>query len=301
MARRRKDDALCPSRSSVWTADAERRWSRAFRLLLSPEESAQDTRQQEVRDGEDSGSRRAPPPTKRCWTSSRSSTSAAAVPTARRGSTPRCGRAGCAAAPADRVGCHRRRRARTTVADPTHAPAPDLVARDFAAAGPNRLWIGAITYVPTWKGWRYLAILLDAHARRVVGWALADHLRKELATEALAMALRARQPPAGLVHHTARGCQYTARDDQAIRTSRGGVASMSRATDCYDNAMAERFFATLKAERIDARPWPTRRAARQAIFAWLAVCYDRQRSHSARGYQRPVAFERALAMEEQAA
>ena len=199
------------------------------------------------------------------------------------------------------VGGHRRRRARTTIADPTHAPAPNRVARDFAAAGPNRLWIGDITYVPTWEGRLYLAVLLDAHSRRVVGWAMADHLRTELATEALSMALRARQPPAGLVHHTDRGCQYTARDYQAILTSRDVVASMSRTGDCYDNAMAESFFATLKAELIDARPWPTRRAARQAIFEWLEVFYNRQRSHSALGYQSPVAFERALATEAQAA
>ena len=114
------------------------------------------------------------------------------------------------------VGCHRRRRARTTVADPSHAPAPNRVARDFAAAGPKRLWLGDSTYVPTGEGWLCLAVLLDAHSRRVVGWALADHLRTELPTAALSMALRARQPPAGLVHHTDRGCQYTAHDCQAI-------------------------------------------------------------------------------------
>ena len=117
---------------------------------------------------------------------------------------------------ADLVGCHRRRRARTTVAEPTRAPAPNLVARDFAAPAPNRLWLGDITYVPTWEGWLYLAVLLDAYSRRVVGWAMADHLRAELATEALMMALQPRQPPVGLVHHTDRGCQYTAETYQAI-------------------------------------------------------------------------------------
>src|SRR4051794_29853444 len=102
---------------------------------------------------------------------------------------------------AGRVGCHRRRRARTTVADPTHLPAPNLVARDFTAPARGRLWIGDIPYLPTGEGWLYLAVLLDAHSRRVVGWAMADHLRTELALDALRMALRTRRPAAGLVHH----------------------------------------------------------------------------------------------------
>ncbi len=188
------------------------------------------------------------------------------------------------------VGCHRRRRARITVADPARSPAPNLVARDFAAAAIDRLWLGDITYVPTWEGGLYVAVLLDACSRRVVGWAMADHLRTELATDALMMALRARQPPAGLVHHY-----------QAALARRGGVASMSRAGDCYDNAMAESFFATLKLELLDAQRWPTRRAAQQAIFEWLEIFYNRQRSHSALGFQSPAAFELTLAPEAQAA
>ena len=108
------------------------------------------------------------------------------------------------------VGCHRRRRVRTTVADPAHTPAPNLVGRDFTAAGPDRLWLGDITYLRTHEGWLYLAVLLDAHSRRVVGWAMAEHLRTELALDALVMAVQARRPPPGLVHHTDRGCQYTA-------------------------------------------------------------------------------------------
>jgi len=199
------------------------------------------------------------------------------------------------------AGCHRRRRARTTVADPARVPAPNLVARDFSAPAPNRLWIGDITYVATWEGWLYLAVLLDAHSRRVVGWAMADHLRAELALEALQMALAARQPVAALVHHTDRGCQYTADVYQDALTARGIAVSMSRAGDCYDNAMAESFFATLKSELIDTRPWPTRRAARQAIFEWLEVWYNRQRAHSALGYRSPVAFEQVLAREAHAA
>jgi transposase InsO family protein len=172
-----------------------------------------------------------------------------------------------------------------------HAPAPNLVARDFAAPAPDRLWLGDITYVATHEGWLYLAVLLDAHSRRVVGWAMADHLRAELAVDALTMALRARRPPPGLVHHTDRGCQYTAAAYREALAARGLVCSMSRSGDCYDNAMAESFFATLKAELLDARAWPTRTAARTAIFEWLEIWYNRQRRHSGLNYQPPVAFE----------
>jgi len=132
---------------------------------------------------------------------------------------------------------------------------------------------------------------VDVYSRRVVGWAMADHLRTELATEALEMALQCRWPGAGLVHHTDRGCQYTAAAYQQALAARGVTALMSRAGECLDNAMAERFFATMKAEVGDARPWPTRAAARQAIFAWLEVWYNRQRRHSALGFRSPVAWE----------
>ena len=201
------------------------------------------------------------------------------------------------------VGCHRRRRTRTTVADPAHTPAPNLVARDFAVSRPNCLWLGDITYLPTHEGWLYLAVLLDAHSRRVVGWAMADHLRSQLTLDALAMALRARRPGAGLVHHTDRGSQYTAAAYQEVLAARGLICSMSRSGDCYDNAMAESFFATLKAELADAGTWPTRAAARTAIFEWLEVWYNRQRRHSALGYRAPVAHEEQhlLLLQDQAA
>lgn len=189
------------------------------------------------------------------------------------------------------VGCHRRRRTRTTVADPTRAPAPNPVARDFTAAAPDRLWIGDITFVPTREGWLSLAVLLDVYSRRVVGWAMADHLRAELALDALAMALQTRRPPPGLVHHTDRGGQYTAATYQAALAARGLVCSMGRAGECLDNAMAESFFATLKAELVDTRSWATRATARSAIFAWLEIWYNRQRRHSALAYRAPVAHE----------
>jgi transposase InsO family protein len=191
------------------------------------------------------------------------------------------------------VGCSRRRRVvRTTVADPTASPAPNIICRDFYPAAPNRLWVGDITYVPTDEGWLYVATLLDAYSRRVVGWAMADHLRTDLALDALVLALRRRSiTPGQLVHHTDRGCQYTAGPYQAVLTAARITCSMSRTGNCYDNAMAESFFATFKSELIDRVRWPTRRAARQAIFEWLEVFYNRQRRHSALGYLSPVAFE----------
>lgn len=192
---------------------------------------------------------------------------------------------------AGRVGCHRRRRTRTTVAEPTHVPAPNLVARDFAAPTVDHRWLGDITYIATAEGWLSLAALLDAHSRRVVGWAMADHLRTALALDALAMALHNRRPDAGLVHHTDRGSQYTAAAYQATLADRGITVSMSRAGECLDNAMAERFFATLKAELVDTRRWASRATARTAIFEWLEVWYNRQRRHSALGYRAPVAHE----------
>ena len=146
-------------------------------------------------------------------------------------------------------GCGRRRRVRTTVSDPTATPAPNLVQRQFIAEQPNRLWITDLTYLRTAEGWLYLAAMLDAHSRRVVGWAMADHLRTELALEALTMALRERRPRSGeLVHHSDRGSQYTSGAYQAVLAAHGIRCSMSRKGNCLDNAMAESFFATLKRE-----------------------------------------------------
>ena len=192
------------------------------------------------------------------------------------------------------TGCRARRRTRTTRNDPTHTPAPNLVERRFTVEHLDQLWVGDITYVSTWEGWLYLAVILDACSRRVVGWAMAEHLGGELTRDALTMALERRQPGSGLVHHTDRGSQYTAGAYQTLLTEHGVTVSMSRTGDCYDNAMAESFFATLKTELIDRQPWPTRRAARGAIFAWIEGFYNRQRLHSALGYRSPVAFEEGI-------
>jgi putative transposase len=189
-------------------------------------------------------------------------------------------------------GCGRRRRVRTTVSDPQATPAPNLVARQFSVGAVNQLWITDLTYLWTAEGWLYLAAMLDAHSRRVVGWAMADHLRVELALDALQMALRERRPRGSdLVHHSDRGSQYTAGAYQAVLAAHGIHCSMSRKGNCLDNAMAESFFATLKRELMPEAGWPTKEEARAAVFEWIAVYYNRQRRHSSIGYRTPVEFE----------
>jgi putative transposase len=192
-------------------------------------------------------------------------------------------------------GCHsQRRRVRTTIPDRQAPPAPDRVARVFtpsAIGAPDRLWVADITYVPTLEGWLYLAIVLDAFSRKVVGWAMADHLRTALVLDALAMAIRHRQPAAGLIHHSDHGCQYTALAFGQQLQEAGLVPSMGSIGDCFDNAVAESFLATLKVELLHRQIWPTRDAARLAIFEYIEVWYNRQRRHSTLGYATPVVYE----------
>jgi len=192
------------------------------------------------------------------------------------------------------AGCHRpRRRPRTTIADPAATPAPNLVQRHFNPLASDQLWLADITYIPTAEGWLYLATVLDAFSRRVVGWAMADHLRTELVLDALGMALGTRRPAAGLVHHSDRGCQYTSLAFGRRLQAAGLVPSMSRVANCWDNAVAESFFATLKGELVDRHVWPTRAAARSAIFDYIEGFYNRQRRHSTLGYVSPAAYEAA--------
>ena len=150
-----------------------------------------------------------------------------------------------------------------------------------------------MTYIPTGEGWRYLAIVLDAYSRRVVGWAMDDRMPVDLPLAALRMALR-RRPAAGTIHHTDRGSQYSAAAYRAVLTTNGRIPSMSRTGDCYDNAMAESFFATLKTELVARERWSTHRAARQAVFEWIEIFYNRQRLHSSLGYATPVEFEERM-------
>ena len=185
-----------------------------------------------------------------------------------------------------------RRSRRTTV--PATAPAsapPDLVRRDFRPGAPDRLWVADITYVRTWEGWLYLAVILDAYSRRVVGWALADHLRTELATDALAMALASRHPAQGLVHHSDRGGQYLSATYLGRLAAAGTRPSVGRPGTCWDNAVAESFFATLKTELLHRAAWPTRRQARSAIFAYIQGFYNPRRRHSTLGYLSPAEYE----------
>jgi putative transposase len=192
------------------------------------------------------------------------------------------------------AGCHRRgQRPRTTVPDRHATPAPDLVERRFSAVAPNRLWVADITYVPTGEGWLYLAAVLDLFSRRVVGWAMADHLRTELVLAAVELAIVRRRPAAGLVHHSDRGCQYTALAFGQRLQEAGIAASMGSVGDAYDNAVAESFFATLKVELLHRKGWPTRAAARAAIFAYIEGWYNRQRRHSTLGYTSPADYEAA--------
>jgi putative transposase len=191
------------------------------------------------------------------------------------------------------VGCHRRRRRpRTTIAAPPAARAPDLVRRAFRPPAPDRLGVADMTYIRTWEGWLYLAVVLDAFSRRVVGWAMTDHLRTELALSALDMALRGRRPAPGLVHHSDHGTQYAARAFGHRLRDAGLVASMGSVGDSYDNAVAESFFATLKAELVDRHQWPPRAGARLAIFEYMEAWYNRRRRHSMLTYRSPVDYER---------
>ncbi len=145
----------------------------------------------------------------------------------------------------------------------------------------------------TAEGWLYLAAVLDGYSRRVVGWAMADHLRAELVVDALAMAVTRRRPGPGLIHHSDRGCQYTSLAFGAALREAGLLPSMGSVGDCYDNAAAESFFATLKTELLHRREWPSRAAARSAIFEYIEVWYNRQRLHSTLGYASPLAYEEA--------
>jgi transposase InsO family protein len=185
-----------------------------------------------------------------------------------------------------------RRFKRTTIADPAAAARADLVRRDFAvdAAAVNTRWCGDITYIPTWEGWLYLATVIDIASRRIVGFAMAEHLRAELACDALTNAIAARDPAPGVIFHADRGCQYTSSDyallagDLAVRLSTG------RTGQCWDNALAESFFASLKGECLDLQPWPTRAGARRATVDYIAW-YNGTRLHSALGYQTPDEYE----------
>jgi putative transposase len=188
-------------------------------------------------------------------------------------------------------GCHRRRLRGLTRRDPQAEPAPDLVERNFTPPAPDRLWVADITQQRTGEGWLYLAVVLDAFSRRVVGWSMADHLRTELVLDALDMAIAQRRPAPGLVHHTDHGCQYTSLAFGRRLQQAGLVASMGTVGDALDNAVAESFFATLECELLDRYDWPTRQALRTAVFDFIEVFYNRRRRHSTLDYLSPADYE----------
>jgi transposase InsO family protein len=172
--------------------------------------------------------------------------------------------------------------------------AKNLLDRDFTASSPDQRWVCDITYIPTDEGWLYLAGVMDLHSRRIVGWSMAEHMEAELCVRALNMAVTRRRPPAGLLHHSDRGVQYTSESYQEILKVHGLICSMSGKGDCYDNAAKESFWATLKTELIYQEHFATREQARTAIFEYIEVYYNRKRLHSALGYKSPAAFEDAL-------
>jgi putative transposase len=184
-----------------------------------------------------------------------------------------------------------RRRPRTTVSDSTRSPAANVLNRDFRADKPNHKWLADITYIDTQEGFLYLAGVLDVFSRRIVGWAMADHMAETLVEDALRLALAQRQPGRDLLHHSDQGSQYTSYDYLTLLAQHDITVSMSRTGDCYDNAMMESFWGTLKAECAPT-PFTTRAQARLAIFDYLEVWYNRQRLHSSLGYTSPATFER---------
>jgi putative transposase len=190
-------------------------------------------------------------------------------------------------------GISRRRFVRTTTSDDEAVLPPDLVDRNFRISEPDRLWVADITYVSTWAGFLYLAIVLDACSRKVVGWAMENHLRTELVLAAINMALAQRRPE-GVIHHSDRGCQYTSFAFGKRCQEMGVVPSVGSVGDAYDNAMAESFFASLECELLDRRCFRTQAEAKLAVFEYIEGFYNPRRRHSSLGYRSPVAFERAL-------
>jgi transposase InsO family protein len=185
-----------------------------------------------------------------------------------------------------------RRRPTTTVRDEMDPVAENILDRKFTTKAPDQVWVGDITYIRTLEGWLYLAVLIDLFSRRVVGWSMADHLRTELPMGALEMAVGHRQPTAGTLHHSDRGCQYTSNDYQAALRRSGLSCSMSRAGNCHDNAVAESFFGTLEIELFFDQPVPrTRDEARAMVHDYIEIFYNRERRHSTIGYFSPVEFE----------
>jgi transposase InsO family protein len=186
---------------------------------------------------------------------------------------------------------HKRRRVQTTKRDATHPVAPNILNREFTAAEPNTKWVTDITSIPTTQGWLYLAVMLDLYSRTVVGWSMSDCCDEELAENALNMAVARRCPKVGFLHHSDRGCQYTSQAYRQRLEQVGAVVSMSRKGNCWDNAAMESFFGSLKEECVGNQVYVSHEQARQALFEYLEIYYNRQRRHSTLGYVSPLVYE----------
>ena len=184
-----------------------------------------------------------------------------------------------------------KRRGKTTIRVPGVRVADDLVQRQFRPAAPDVLWVADITYLRTWQGWLYLAAVQDAFSRRIVGWSMADHMRADLVIDALQMAVARRSPGPGLIHHSDQGSQFVSLAFGQAAGKAGIARSMGSRGDCYDNAVAETFFATLKKELIHRRSWPEREELRREVFDFIEVFYNHRRRHSTLGMLSPATYE----------
>lgn len=187
-----------------------------------------------------------------------------------------------------------RRFRKTTDSGHDQPVAENLLKRNFAPEAPDLVWATDITYLRTWEGWLYLAVVIDLFSRRVVGWAIADHMRTELAVDALVMAINQRQPAPGLIHHSDRGSQYASNTYQAVLKEHGMLCSMSRKGDCWDNAVAESFFGTLKDELIHRDVWPTMAKTKSAVVEYIACFYNPHRRHSYIDNISPMEYEKRM-------
>ena len=183
------------------------------------------------------------------------------------------------------------RRKRTTDSNHNLPVAHNLLNREFSVAAPDRVWASDITYIRTWEGWLYLAVVIDLYSRRVVGWCIADHMRTELVIEALKMAIGLRDPAPGLIHHSDRGSQYASHEYQRMLKAHGMLCSMSRKGDCWDNAVVESFFGSFKDDLIYRFSWPTKSRTKKAIAEYIICFYNSQRRHSFLGNVSPMEYE----------
>jgi putative transposase len=185
-----------------------------------------------------------------------------------------------------------KKRGRTTIRVPGVRVADDLVQRQFRPSAPNVMWVADITYLRSWEGWLYLVAVQDLYSRRIVGWSMADHMRADLVVDALNMAIARRRPEAGLIHHSDQGSQFVSLAFGHACAKAGIARSMGSRGDCWDNAVAESFFATLKKELIRRQSWPTRADLRQAVFEYVEIFYNATRRHSTLGMLSPIQFEK---------